>query len=118
MSGAEGVGVGCAGSIISSRAARLASLLQRRSLALYHRLLLSPPASFTLRTEPRPDALRIRTGFTESLQLGTHLPQGLKPAFFHVLNGTAEEAAEERNFRRSAPKGAMDGEGVAVSLKR
>jgi hypothetical protein len=89
LSGAEGASGGAAHSIISSHAARLASLLRHRSLALYHRLLLTP-ACFTLRTEPRPDALRIRTGFTDAFQLGEHFPQGLKPAFFHVLNGTAE----------------------------
>src|SRR5208337_4371037 len=31
-----------------------------------------------------------RTGFINALQFGRHVPQGLKPAFFQVLNGTAE----------------------------
>jgi hypothetical protein len=35
-----------------------------------------------------------------------------------ALNGTAEEAAEKADLRRSAPKGAIDFEGLAVSLKR
>ena len=46
------------------------------------------------------------------------IPQGLKPAFLAVAGGTAEEAAEKLNIRRPAPKGAIDFEGLAVSLKR
>ena len=33
-------------------------------------------------------------------------------------SGTAEKAAEEPNIERAAPKGAIDFEGLAVSLKR
>jgi hypothetical protein len=40
------------------------------------------------------------------------------PAFLLGLNGTAEQAAEKLNIRRPAPKGAIDFEGLAVSLKR
>src|ERR1019366_4860781 len=31
-----------------------------------------------------------RAGFINAFQLGRHVPQGLKPAFFRALNGTAE----------------------------
>jgi hypothetical protein len=53
-----------------------------------------------------------------SFRVGRRGPQGLKPAFLLALNGTAEEAAEKADLRRSAPKGAIDFEGLAVSLKR
>jgi hypothetical protein len=49
---------------------------------------------------------------------GAAPPQGLKPAFFQALNGTAEEAAEKVSIGRAAPKGAINSEGLAVSLKR
>jgi hypothetical protein len=45
-------------------------------------------------------------------------PQGLKPAFLLAPGGTAEQAAEKLNIGRAAPKGAIDFEGLAVSLKR
>ena len=31
-----------------------------------------------------------RTGFIDAFPLGRHVPQGLKPAFFRALKGTAE----------------------------
>jgi hypothetical protein len=46
------------------------------------------------------------------------LPQGLKPAYFSALDGTAEALAEKVDTRRSAPKEASDFEGLAPSLKR
>jgi len=51
------------------------------------------------------------------LSLG-EVPQGLKPALFQGLNGTAEEAAEKLDVGCPAPKGASVIEGLAVSLKR
>src|SRR5208282_305774 len=36
-----------------------------------------------------------RAGFINTVQPERHLPQGLKPAFLHGVNGTAEEAAEK-----------------------
>jgi hypothetical protein len=36
-----------------------------------------------------------RAAFANGFQLGRHVPQGLKPAFLPVSNGTAEEAAEK-----------------------
>ncbi len=40
---------------------RLASLLRRRSVALYHVFLLSPHARSAICAEPRPPPLRLRT---------------------------------------------------------
>src|SRR5260370_41813174 len=36
-----------------------------------------------------------RVGFISALPLARHVPQGLKPAFSQVVNGTAEQAAEK-----------------------
>jgi hypothetical protein len=44
--------------------------------------------------------------------------QGLKPAFFQVLNGTAKQAAEKVEFHTTAPKGASDFKEFMSSLKR
>src|ERR1019366_7640108 len=33
---------------------------------------------------------KARSGFMNAVRFGPHVPQGLKPAFFEVLNGTAE----------------------------
>jgi len=56
--------------------------------------------------------------FTNALQLGRHVAQGLRPAFCWALNGTAEQAAEKVDIRCPAPKGAIDFEGFTASLKR
>jgi hypothetical protein len=44
------------------------------------------------------------------------LPQG--PAYFSALDGEGGQAAEKVDIRPSAPKGAIDFEGLAASLKR
>ena len=46
------------------------------------------------------------------------IPQGLKPSVYGDRSGTAEEAAEKVKLRRPAPKGAIDFEGLVVSLNR
>jgi hypothetical protein len=56
--------------------------------------------------------------FINAFPLKRRVPQGLKPAFFQALNGTAEEAAEKVSIGRAATKGAINFEGLAVSLKR
>jgi c(7)-type cytochrome triheme protein len=45
---------------------------------------------------------RNRTGLINDFQPGRHAPQGLDPALFHVLKGTAEEAAEEVTSEQEA----------------
>jgi hypothetical protein len=59
-----------------------------------------------------------RAGFIKAFPLGRHVPQGLKPAFFWALNGTAQQAAEKVDIRCPAPEGASDFEELTVSLKR
>jgi hypothetical protein len=59
-----------------------------------------------------------RVGFISALPLARHVPQGLKPAFSQVVNGTAEQAAGKVDFRRPAPKGASDCAELTVSLRR
>ncbi|MGD0791131.1 MAG: hypothetical protein ABR920_05105 [Terriglobales bacterium] len=36
------------------------------------------------------EKVQTRAGFINAFPLGRHVPQGLKPAFFRALNGTAE----------------------------
>ena len=87
---------------------------------------LSGVADEVLRVKPAAampaavDATAIETkpDFTNSLQPGGPVPQGPEPAYFQALNSRVEQAAEEADTRRSAPKGASDFEGLAASLKR
>src|SRR5208282_5857197 len=48
------------------------------------------PAHQFLRTTPVSAMSNSRAGFMNALQLRRHVPQGLKPAFFSALGGTAE----------------------------
>jgi VWFA-related protein len=43
-----------------------------------------------------------RVGFTDASPLGKHVPQGLKPAFFQVLNGTAEAVPYPKSIDESS----------------
>jgi len=57
----------------------------------------SPPEAIK---EHETTSTRVR--FINAFQLGGFVPQGLKPAFFQALNGTAKQAAEKVAFHAAA----------------
>jgi general secretion pathway protein G len=49
---------------------------------------------------------KARSGFMNAVRFGPHVPQGLKPAFFEVLNGTAEAVPHPKPIYQTSSRSA------------